>query len=545
MVAAAIAVLTTGLYVYFSNEQLKSIESETAYIEQGLSLNGTKYLDNLSTPERVTLIAPDGTVIADTAEDPATLDNHLDRAEVQEALENGTGQSIRQSGTLAEKTVNYAILLDNGNILRVSVQEESIFQIFMGLTQFIVLAIVATFVISYFVAKELSKRILKPISRIDLDHPLETQSYPEFSPFLRKIAHQDEQISEQAIETRRMQNDFETITNNMTEGMIILSRNGKIISYNQSALDLFGLRKLNEGDYALVLDRSPEFRALMKRLLDGKGETLHQEVDGRMLEVIASPVRDGDETSGAVLIIIDETEKAQREQLRAQYVTNISHELKTPLTSILGYAEIMKSGMVEAKDVPNFSEKIYDEAGHMITMVEDILNIGRLDEEKGKGEQSMINLEDLVQIEREKLEKKMRERGIEMTVLCKGDSDMIGNFSALDEVVVNLLDNAIKYNREGGRVDVEIDGRIPDEIVLSVEDTGIGIKPAEKERIFERFYRADESRSKEIRGTGLGLSIVKHAVQLHDGEINIDSVPGEGTTITIRFPRKLPQTQIA
>lgn len=540
MVLGAVLILTAGLYHYFTGEQIDQIKKDTVYIQRGVELDGTKYLEGLNTPERVTLIAPDGTVLYDSSEPADKLSNHADRTEVEAALKEGVGESTRHSVTMNENTFNYAVQINNGNVLRVSIQVITFWQVLAGLFQFVGLILVLACVVSYLVAKGLTKYIVSPVDKLDLSHPMETESYPEFAPILRKIDQQNNKISTQMAEANQMRKDFETVTNNMTEGLIILGPQGEVLTVNEAALGLFGVPRPREGAHALSLNRTRVFRHAVESILSGEKSDKRLEKEGQVLELIGSPVyvdKDRTKISGAVLLILDITEKSNLEKMRAQYVSNVTHELKTPLTSIAGFAELLKNGMVSEEDIPKFAGNIYDESRHLIQLVDGVLQISKLDEHKKKSK-SWVDVKETADKVVKRLAPFAEKEGVKVAVTASGNLGIIGYPKAVEEILYNLIDNAIKYNEKGGTVRVALDGKGKSDIRFTVSDTGEGVRPEDRERIFERFYRSDVSRSKKTGGSGLGLSIVKHGVQSMEGEIKLDSVPGKGTSIRITLPRK-------
>ncbi|MGI6110353.1 MAG: sensor histidine kinase [Eubacteriaceae bacterium] len=538
MVLGAMIVLVVSLYYYYANEQLSALKAEAVYIERGIEDDQSGFLDKLKSPDRITIIKPDGTVVVDTSEDPSTLENHANREEVKAALQDGTGTSVRYSSTLGEKTVNYALKMPDGNILRVSTMETSLWSVFLGLIQFFVIVLVVVFVISYFTARKLSEKLLKPVNELDLEHPLETEAYPELAPLLRRVEHQNKKIENQVEEARRNQKEFAAITNSMNEGIIVINPEGEVISYNHAVPELLGIAPPEQGSHILVFDRSKRFRKAVDKVLRGNKVEKKLYIGESVVQLIASPVYTDEKLTGAVIILLDITEKDNRENLRAEFVSNVSHELKTPLTSISGFAEIMKNGMVAQEDIPRFAGNIYDESQQLIGMVEDILTISKLDENRLDMPEEEVDLTELTQSVMKRLESKAADKKIKVNLDTEGNPEITGVRRILQEMIYNLLDNAIKYNRDGGSVRIVINGSREDKLTMSVADTGIGIAPGEKDRIFERFYRADKSHSKDTAsGTGLGLAIVKHGANYHNAEISVFSIPNDGTSITIVFPR--------
>ena len=521
------------LISFFENQIQTELKNEIDYISHAVKVEGNSFFESFeSTSKRVTLIAPDGKVLADTENAPEDMDNHLSREEVQNALSNGEGKSVRYSDTRTEKTIYYAIKLSDGNILRVSTKQVTAFTMLLGLLQPIIFVIAFAFVLSLILSYRVSASIVKPINSIDLDNPVLDDAYEELSPLLHKVSAQKRTIERRIREAKRRQEEFRLITENMSEGFLTIDEKGYLLTCNKAATKLLKT-EFNEGDNVFLLNISKEFRYVLKLSLDGNHAESETELDSRVYKLIANPVFDEGATIGAIVFILDITEAHKREQLRREFTSNVSHELKTPLTSISGFAEIMKSGTAESDTVADFSGIIYDEAQRLITLVSDIIKLSELDEGSINLVPEDVDLLALAKEESERLKPSAEKSGIKISVL--GSSATVsGVRKILGEMIHNLLDNAIKYNLPEGEAKVRIN---EDEnfITLTVSDTGIGIPQEEQGRIFERFYRVDKSHSKEVGGTGLGLSIVKHGAMYHGAKIDIESTPGEGTSITVIF----------
>ena len=533
------SLLVTIVYYANSDARMKSeVREETRFVRGAVELSGQDYLATVeNTANRITLIDTDGTVLYDNQADPATMENHSDREEFQEASTAGAGEATRISDTIAEQTFYYAVKLQNGQVLRVAATTDSVFAAVLAVLPWIlgveVLVAVCTVLFSNF----LTKKIVAPINRLDLDHPADNEIYDELSPLLGKISRQNEVIAQQMKSLREKQEEFTSITENMSEGFLVLDNNTDILSYNTSALRLLGCPDAQAGgrESALTLNRSASFRSVVDGALSGKRSQQLLRENGRCCQVLGNPVlRDG-EVVGAVVVILDITEREERENLRREFTANVSHELKTPLTSISGFAEIMQNGMVKPADVPRFAGNIYTESQRLISLVDDIMRLSRLDEEDVQLPSEDLNLLALAQDVARRLEPAAKEQGLTMAV--QGSGSIRGVRSIVDEMVYNLCDNAVKYNRKGGSVTITVTESSRD-VTLSVADTGIGIPAADRERVFERFYRVDKSHSKEIGGTGLGLSIVKHGAAFHNAQVRLESQEGKGTTVTLTFPRR-------
>lgn len=540
-VAVALVVLLSSivliigiLFQYFENQLQSELESEASYIAYAVENQGVDYIHNFSNGnKRITLISPDGDVIADTSANEAELSNHADRQEVVDALKNGKGKSIRYSNTLAEKTVYYAMKMDDGNILRVSTTQYTVVTILMSLIQPILIVFVVAVVLSFVLSQKISKSIIKPINELDLDNPSNNEPYDELAPLLQKISKQKRTIEEQIKEAEHKQEEFRLITENMKEGFIVVDKQMNLLTYNRSALRLLGIDKEKPEDILTEPDDNLFF--VMDKALKGEREKSDLTLGNNNYRLIANPVFENDRVIGAVVLIIDVTESVKREQLRREFTSNVSHELKTPLTSISGFAEIMKNGGTPDTVVTDFSSSIYDEAQRLISLVNDIIKISELDEKDVQSDSEEVDLYEMSADIINRLKPVADKRNISLNLI--GESTIVsGTEKILDEMIYNLCDNAIKYNVDNGTVDVIL-SESNHHIKLTVRDTGIGIPQAEQERIFERFYRVDKSHSKEIGGTGLGLSIVKHAAIYHNAEIKVKSELYKGTSITVMFDK--------
>lgn len=521
------------LFEHFENQMFNELKSEALYISYAVENEGTAYINKLKNEaKRITLVSADGTVLADTATQVSELDNHANRKEIKDAQSFGSGSSSRYSDTLTEKTLYYAVRMSDGNVLRVSATQKSVFIILLGLIQPLVLIVMAALALSLVLSRRVSKAIIKPINNIDLDNPENNETYEELTPFLRKISNQNRTIKAQIEEAKQKQEEFKLITENMSEGLLVIDSESNVLTYNQAALRLLEIDEIGSGG-VFTLNRTKTFRDVVGKALNGERTESEITFDERNFELIASPVPQDGQIIGAVIVIIDVTESVKREQLRREFTSNVSHELKTPLTSIFGFAEIMKSGGTPDATVVDFSTSIYEEAQRLITLVSDIMKISELDENSVQLDKENVDLLELSKNVLRRLKPYADKQGI--TLKIKGDVAQIsGVKKILDEMIYNLCDNAIKYNKHNGSVEVNITEN-DESVEMSVSDTGIGIAQSEQNRIFERFYRVDKSHSKEIGGTGLGLAIVKHGAIYHNAEISIESAVDHGTSITIKF----------
>ena len=523
------------LYQYFTDRFTQELESETWLVARGVESMGLDYLDGLRTDNRITWVAQDGTVLYDNEADAASMENHADREEIQEALFGIQGTARRESATLSQLTIYVAHRLDDGSVIRLAGSQSTVVHLLMAMAPPIVLILIVTLIFAAALSSRLTKRLVRPILELDLERPEDSEVYDELSPLLTRIRRQNDTIRAQMDQLRQQKQEFTALTENMSEGFLLLDAKGRVLSYNTGVLRLLGAAAPAEEASVLTLDRSDVFQQLVEQVLDGRRSQVRMERAGRILQLLGDPVlRDG-ETAGAVLVLLDVTEREQAEQMRREFTANVSHELKTPLTSISGMAEIMKDGLVKQEDIRGFAADIYQESQRLIRLVEDILHLSRLDEGGGGLERQEIDLLDLARTVEDRLQPAARQHQVELALT--GDHGTIqGLPSVVEEMVYNLCDNAIKYNRPGGKASVRVEDGA-DAVTVTVSDTGIGIPPEDRERVFERFYRVDKSHSKAIGGTGLGLSIVKHGAALHNARVELDSAPGKGTTVRLRFPK--------
>ena len=530
----SIALFMGVLYQYFGSQLLIQLESEAALAARGVEMGSMDYLDGLSSANRITWIDAGGTVLFDNQADPAQMENHADREEVRAALESETGTASRYSTTLSQRTLYFAQRLADGTVLRVSSEQRSLPSLLLSMVQPILIILVLAVALSAVLASRLSKHIIKPVLAIDLEHPEDSDTYEELTPLLSRIKQQNQTIAQQMAQLRQKQNEFTAITENMSEGFLLLDRQGRILSHNSGALRLLHAAAPEERASYLTLNRTERFRQAVDAALTGRRDEQLVDLGGRCCQLLANPVIQDGQVAGAVLVILDVTEREQREELRREFTANVSHELKTPLTSISGIAEIIKGGLVKPQDIPGFADDIYGEAQRMIRLVEDILRLSQLDEGGSSLQTEEVDLYHLAQEVAGRLTPAAVKGQVTLEV-TGGPVRISGVRQLLDEMISNLCDNAIKYNRPGGRVTISV-SRSDRGAELSVSDTGIGIPPEDQSRVFERFYRVDKSHSKAIGGTGLGLSIVKHGAAFHGAALSLESQPDRGTTIRLTFP---------
>lgn len=484
---------------------------------------------------RITYIGQDGTVLFDNEADPATMENHLGREEVVAAKQSGTGTAIRESYTMSEMTVYCARVIGYDCIVRVAGTMDTVAARIAGMWWEVLLVVIIAAMVSLGVAAIVARVVVKPINSIDLKNPDIGESYSEIAPLLHRISEQNHEIDQQIAELTRSRKEFSLITENMSEGFIIIDSRTEVLSYNTAALKILGSDFTGSSRSVLVLNRSEAFRSAVEDALAGKRSETDLTLSEKIYQVIATPAFTGSSVTGAVMIILDITEKEAREELRREFTSNVSHELKTPLTTIYGISDMLVGGIVKPEDIPGFAKNIRDEAGRMITLIQDILKLSQLDENTFSDQRERVDLYELAQSAAERLRPQADEKHVTISVTGER-SEFTGIATVLEEMIYNLLDNAVKYNKQGGRADVDVRSS-GDDIVVTVSDTGIGVPADSIDRIFERFYRADKSHSRKIDGTGLGLSIVKHGVSLHGGSITVKSSEGSGTSFTMALPK--------
>lgn len=531
----SLAMSTGVLFNQFEKQVEQELKEESELIASVIEDAGVENIADYDFgSRRVTVIGKDGGVIFDSQADASKMENHADREEFKEAVLYGTGMSSRYSDTLTQKNIYYAVKLSDGSVLRLSSPHSTIFAIISDLIGPICIIVLLALILSAILAIKLSESILKPINALDLDNPENNKTYDELAPLLTKINRQKLVIENQLHEAKQKQKEFKLITDNMREGLLVIDSNSDILTYNAAAEKLLDITD-ETSLAALKIYRSTQVIDAVDEALKGNNSECQITQHSRQYSLIANPVfRDG-EIIGAVIVLLDITEKAQREQLRREFTANVSHELKTPLTSIYGFAELMKDGDMKKEDMEDFAKSIYDETKHLITLVGDIIKLSALDEKSRFYEKEKVDLYALACETAERLKVDAAKKHV--TVNVEGEkAEYVGVRQILTDIIYNLCENAIKYNRENGNVHISVKEN-ENNIVLKVKDTGIGIPQEHQERVFERFYRVDKSHSKEIGGTGLGLSIVKHGVMYHGGEISMESEPGKGTEITVTFKK--------
>ena len=536
-VAVLIASLTLvmgALYSYFGRVQESQLRDELSLAVVGVEQNGTDYLKQLRSDQyRITWLRADGAVLYDTQADAESMENHAQRQEVQQALATGEGESSRYSDTLLQKTVYYAKRLPDGTVLRLSAIRVTAGVLVLNMLQPILLVLAAALILSGVLASRLARRITEPLNRLDLEHPLENDTYEELAPLLRRMEHQRRQIDRQMDELRRRSEEFEQITGSMNEGLVLLDEAGVILSINPAAIRLLDAAENCVGQDLLTVDRDVALSDALRQAAEQGHSEFRGQRNGREYQFDVTRIQSEGRTAGTVLLVFDVTERAFAERNRREFTANVSHELKTPLQGIIGSAELLENGLVKQEDVPRFIGHIRSEAQRLVTLIGDIIRLSQLDE----GEPMPAEPVELLALAREAAESLQSAAAARnVTVTVEGEPvALTGVRRLLYEIVFNLCDNAIKYNTDGGRVQVTVT-KENETAAVTVRDTGIGIPPDQQDRVFERFYRVDKSHSKASGGTGLGLSIVKHAVQYHHGAIHLQSEVGKGTEIRVTFP---------
>ena len=530
----SLVVILASLYEYFGGVQEEQIKDELSLAAISVSEDGQAYLRQVSSGRyRLTWIDQTGDVLYDTRTDGESMENHGDRAEVQQAMTRGEGESTRYSSTLLQKTMYYAKRLEDGTVLRISVSRATVGVLVLGMIQPILLVLILALVLSALLAGRLSKRIVEPLNRLDLEHPLDNDSYEELSPLLNRINRQHKQISAQMKELRQRTDEFDQITGSMREGLVLLDNSEKILHLNPAACSLFGTDSTCVGQDFLTVERSREVSEAIRQAMEQGHSEIRSHREGKTYQFDMTRIDSQGDVVGTVILAFDITDRESGERLRREFTANVSHELKTPLQGIIGSAELIENGLVKPEDMPRFIGHIRSEAQRMVTLIGDIIRLSQLDEGVEMPKERVDLLAVAGQAAKD-LESAAEKRHI--AVLVEGQSTVVpGVRQLLYEVLYNLCDNAIKYNVEGGSVTMTVETR-GEKGVVTVADTGIGIEPEDQGRIFERFFRVDKSHSKASGGTGLGLSIVKHAVQYHRGEIRLHSQPGQGTQIQVLLP---------
>ena len=531
----SVALFMGVLYQYFGDQLTKELTNESLLVVRGVESMGMDYLDGIQSSSRITWVDQDGTVLYDNVADVSIMENHADREEIQAAMRGTQGTAVRNSSTLSQKTFYVARRLSDGSVIRLASAQHTVVVLLVSMLQPLLVILVVSLILAAALASQLSKRIIQPILNLNLEHPEECDTYDELSPLLTRIRRQNETIRRQMDQLRQRQQEFAALTENMSEGFVLLDRKGHILSYNSGALRLLGAITPAEEANVLTLDRSDVFCQAVEQVLKGVRNQGRLDRCGRCVQLLADPVFRDKQVDGAVLVLVDVTEREQGERMRREFTANVSHELKTPLTAISGMAEIIQNGMVKPQDVAGFAGDIYKESQRLIALVEDIIHLSRLDEEDTTLQREDVELLELANQVVKRLEPLAKQAEVTMAV-AGAPFTVHGVRAVLDEMVYNLCENAIKYNHAGGSVTLSV-SPVEQGGQVVVSDTGIGIPAEDQERVFERFYRVDKSHSKEIGGTGLGLSIVKHGAALHDARVELESTLGQGTSVRLTFQK--------
>ena len=543
LVSMAVAVscvilVASGLYSYFTKQQQSSLKILTEMAAEATEKMGIDYFDELELMgSRITWVDSSGKVLYDTLLNPDDMGSHLEREEIKEALSSGIGESIRYSDSLTEYQYYYAIRLSDNTVIRLSNSQSTVIALISDFAFPLVLIFIVVLLLSLLLAFRLSKAVVKPLNELDLDNPLQNKYYEEISPLINRIASQQYRLKKQESKLLKRQQEFTAVTEGMSEGLVLLSSKGIILSINKAAKELLTLKNDIKGKDFISQINFEEIKETVREGLFGNSSEDEFKEDGKIYSIKAEPVFTEAVLSGVILLILDITDKKESELRRREFTANVSHELKTPLHSISGYAELISEGLVQSKDIKDFGRKIYSESRRLLSLVEDILRLSRLDERENliNNELKIINLLEIAKKEAENLSLSADKQ--DDSIVSGGSEVYIkSNYTKVSEVVRNLLDNAVKYNKKGGKVIIAV-AETEDKAVITVEDTGIGIAKEHVERIFERFYRVDKSHSREIGGTGLGLSIVKHGLMVLGGEISVESEVGKGTKVTVQLPK--------
>ena len=524
------------LYRHFTTIEEEQLGAQLGFVVTGVENGGVDYLKSLTEKKyRITWVEPDGTVKFDNKIDASKMENHLNREEIKESLKFGRGECTRYSSTLTQRTIYYAKKINDGSVIRISISQETVLKLLFSMISPMAITILLAVILSSLLARGVSKKVVEPLNNLDLNKPLQNDAYGEIAPLLRHIEHQHRQIDEQVLELRQKKDEFQATIENMDEGLILLDAKNSIISINPAAKKIFGTTDECLGKDFLTVERNTSVGNTIKEAMEkGKAEIILKRY-GLDYQLGISKIESAGKTLGAVLLAVDVTEKNNAERTRREFSANVSHELKTPLQSIIGSAELMENNLVKEDDMPRFVGHIRKEAERLVNLVEDIIRLSWLDENRDM-ETELVSLKDIAAETKEALENTANEKNVTINISGE-DIKLHGVRSLLYEIVYNLCENGIKYNKEGGKVDITLSKEAGKDILV-VEDTGIGIKEEQQSRIFERFYRVDKSRSKETGGTGLGLSIVKHAAMYHNADVTLESTEGQGSKFTVIFPQE-------
>ncbi|MBS7576661.1 MULTISPECIES: ATP-binding protein [unclassified Enterococcus] len=528
-----ISAISLILFSQLQKRFFTELAEETSVVKELYLRNGLDGLKSIKVTDRITLIDSNGTVLYDNRAKISQMDNHNHRPEVQAARLEGIGQSRRESDTLLSKNFYYATLIDDNTVLRLSTTETSFLNYYLKLITPAIIILLLVSLLSYLLSKRLSKRIIQPIDAVDLIQPEKSQVYPELQPFLNRLITQNKKIHQQLEDLSQKERELALITTHMKEGLIVLDGRDRLLMANPIAKAIFRIKSDDFNDYFIKIERSQLFIDAVENIHQNNSQEIQFKTKHHTYQALLNPVFQKNNFIGTVMFIFDITDSASQEEMRREFTSNVTHELKTPLTSISGYAEIIHAGIVQPEDCTRFAGKIYDEAQRLLALVNDTLKLSGI-ENNDLLDQEIVPWEKIVsQINNSMhltLAKKHQELAIEIEPV-----HFYGYPSVIQDILYNLIENASKYSGQGGQISLSI-YRMTNDLVIKVKDDGPGIDKREQERIFERFYRADKSHSSQISGTGLGLSIVKHGVLLHHGKIEIDSILGEGACFIVTLP---------
>ena len=530
---SSIGIATSFLYNHFNTSQQSQLHTELLLVADTVNKVGIEYFETFdSSVFRFTVVDADGTVLYDTQANTNEMENHADREEIVEAFQNGKGSSARTSSTLTEKTFYEAVLLESGDVLRVSVNQLTVGALIIGMLPAILVIILIATVVAGLLSLTMAKQVTEPLINLDLEHPADNVAYEELTPILTKLYKQHKQIKKQSKSIHRKSEEFEQIVSSMNEGLVLLDEHAMILSMNQAAKKIFGVSKAVKGDDFLLYDRTSKMSKAIYDALEDKHSEYTEERSGSVYQFTVNPIESSGKVLGVIILVFDVTERAFAERNRQEFSANVTHELKTPLQSIIGSAELLETGLVKDEDKLKFIGTIRKEAARLVTLINDIIRLSQLDE-KTEVALEEIELKEVADEVADVLASSANKKNVSFNI--EGEPcTVLGVRRYIYEIIYNLCDNAIQYNVDGGKVTVKL-SKEAERVKISVIDTGIGISPEHQRRIFERFYRVDKSRSKETGGTGLGLSIVKHAVQFHNGNVTLKSEVGKGTTVTVEI----------
>ena len=530
---SSIGIATSFLYNHFNTSQQSQLHTELLLVADTVNKVGIEYFETFdSSVFRFTVVDADGTVLYDTQANANEMENHADREEIVEAFQNGKGSSARTSSTLTEKTFYEAVLLESGDVLRVSVNQLTVGALIIGMLPAILVIILIATVVAGLLSLTMAKQVTEPLIKLDLEHPADNVAYEELTPILTKLYKQHKQIKKQSKSIHRKSEEFDQIVSSMNEGLVLLDEHAMILSMNQAAKKIFGVSKAVKGDDFLLYERTSKMSKAICDALEDKHSEYTEERSGSVYQFTVNPIESSGKVLGVIILVFDVTDRAFAERNRQEFSANVTHELKTPLQSIIGSAELLETGLVKDEDKLKFIGTIRKEAARLVTLINDIIRLSQLDE-KTEVALEEIELKEVADEVADVLASSASKKNVSFNI--EGEPcAVLGVRRYIYEIIYNLCDNAIQYNVDGGKVTVKL-SKEAERVKISVIDTGIGISPEHQRRIFERFYRVDKSRSKETGGTGLGLSIVKHAVQFHNGNVTLKSEVGKGTTVTVEI----------